>query len=616
MCAFIVNPPIRSDEDYYRRDDAIVNAILGGQSVLVVGLRRSGKTSFLLRVERAARAAGRPVLLCDVGDAAAARDVQARVTEICDAIAGEQRTLVLLDEVEAWRAWPPEEVDRLAQKMKNTTFVITCAPQVVLELHAEPSLVQKRLEGFVRHVVGPLSDDEARDLLAQRRRGEAGPIDAGVVDALLARGERLPILLQALGKQVADGDDLSTTLAGVGTAMLSGLTPAARDLLTEAANGAVIDDRGSDLKLLTAVGALRRDAGAGKLRVASPLLGELLQKARVGGGGAPRAAEPRWDVHARILHLSDLHFGPTCIDEPEVQTTRLIAALDQDLPTPDFVAVTGDLSWSGRRDELKKAEVFLDALVAWFCRRRNWSDIECRRRFILVPGNHEASWSLSDGIKEDAEHWVQYSLAPFATFANRFYRGCVLWDLDSPCVAVTFNEPSVSFLALSTAHQITRARKKGRFGEQVCKRAVQLLGQDDIAGARFRIGIWHHNLRAFQDDGEHITDVDPVIQELVRSKPRLDAALHGHVHQGELDAYHPRNDLPPLVYSAVGSFGVNARHRPGDETHGVAPNELALIELQTSGLGRRMMTQYYQLHVHPNGGWVWRSAHCKGPRAL
>ncbi len=678
MCAFIVNPPIRDDADYYRRDDHVVDQILAGAGKLVIGLRRSGKTSFLYRVQRAARARQLSCEYLDLGDL---RD-EACEEEIERLAAAPAPDVLLLDEAEVWHDWDRALLERFVRVIRRSrVVVVTCAPEFVLDLHGEPPAVQRLVEELDRHVIGPLSDDEARDLLAQAKR-PPGPLTERQVEAGLERNERLAIVLQAVGSQFAGKDDVAVSLGGFGKRILTGLTDAARAILVDAAHGSPVPD-GPETALLIATGALRRTAD-GPAEIASDLLAELIRTASPRPGrpapptwpppvarsapptqpspgpavlpsaspavppsaspaialAAPPAtvtamdpatavphAEPRWERHARILHLSDLHFGHHAIDSPKVQARRLIQALERDDRIPDFIAVTGDLSWSGHRTELRDAETFLDLLVVWLRQRRGWDDLECRRRIIVVPGNHEAAWALSGGIRAPAgasleeaiEHWARYSLGPFANFVNRFYRRSTFWDLDTPCVAATFGEPSIAFVSMSTAHYITEASRHAKFGQHLLEQAVALLALEEVQRARFRIGVWHHNLRPFHNEVGAISDVDLAVRNFLRAKPGLDLALHGHVHQGEVEIFLPRGSGrggPTLLYSAVGSFGVAAHHRPGDDVRGRIHNELAVIELSTSGAGRRMVTEFYELKPDANAQWTWVHARTIDPQPL
>jgi len=615
MCAFIVNPPIRDDADYYRRDEGAVAQILGGAGKLVVGLRRSGKTSFLYRVQRAARARGLPCEYFDLADCGEAE---------VDALAASPPDVVLLDEAEVLREWDAALLERLVKALRRArVVVVTCAPQFILELDAEPDSVQRFVEKLDRHMIGPLSDDEARDLLAQARR-PPGPLSERQVTAGLETNERLAIVVQAIGAQFAGTVDAAVSLGGFGRRILTGLTDAARRLLVDAAYEQPVPG-GREAELLLATGALRRGA-AGKPEIASHLLAELVRAASPRTGPVPEQgqAPPRWERHARIVHLSDLHFGSHAIDPPKAQAERLIEALEREDRIPDFIVISGDLSWSGHRTELRDAEAFLELLVAWLGRRRGWDDLTCRRRVIVVPGNHEAAWALSRGIpaasgaptEEDIEHWARYSLGPFANFANRFYRGTMFWDLDTPCLATTFAEPSIAFVSMSTAHYLTEATRDAKFGKHLLEHVVGLLAREEVQRARFRIGVWHHNLRPFQSQAGAITDVDIAVRGFLKSKPSLDLALHGHVHQGEVEVFLARGVQVLLPYSAVGSFGVVASHRPGDDVRGRVHNEFAVVDLHTSGASRLMQTEFYELKPDPDLVWRWVRARTEDPRDL
>jgi hypothetical protein len=613
MCAFIVNPAIEHDEDYYRDDQAVIDDILGGRALLVIGLRRSGKTSLLYRVQRAAEACGRA---CEYLDLREADDTGLDR-------AWEPATVLLLDELEVARDWDRARAGKLARAIRGAIVVAAAAPGFWLDASAQPDWLQPLVERLQLHVLGPLSDAEARDLLTQRKRGGAGPLVPAMIDALLARGERLPITLQALGEEAAGSGRAAVSLHGFGARVLTGLTEAAVKLLVDAAHGAPIA-AGRETELLIQTGALQRNAGAPS--IASALLAEHVQLAR------PRAAsstEARplptcWQRHARILHLSDLHFGAKAIDPPETQAHRMFGALERADCVPDFVVVSGDLSWSGHRSELKDAEAFLELVVRWMCAKHGRDDLECRRRIVIVPGNHEASWSLSRGLQskkrppteDELEHWARYSLGPFANFVNRFYRGTRFWDLDEPCLVAVFDQPSVAFLSLSTAHYITEKSGDARFGEHLIERARHALGGDAMQRARFRLGVWHHNLRAFQNQPGAIADADLAVRTFLTAAPALDLALHGHVHQGEVDVFRPRQCSQVLPYSAVGSFGVEASHRPGDSVRGVVHNQLAVVELQTSAIGRRMVTEFYDLTPDGNMQWTWERVRVSEPQTL
>ncbi|HEX4962934.1 MAG TPA: metallophosphoesterase [Thermoanaerobaculia bacterium] len=105
-----------------------------------------------------------------------------------------------------------------------------------------------------------------------------------------------------------------------------------------------------------------------------------------------------------ILHLSDLHFGAHSPLQGE-DLTKLGKAFFKDLEAArggfakgsriDLVAVTGDVSESGKPPELQEGELFLAALAGELGLDR--------RRFVFVPGNHDVSWSACKKVAADQE---------------------------------------------------------------------------------------------------------------------------------------------------------------------------------------------------------------------
>ena len=88
-----------------------------------------------------------------------------------------------------------------------------------------------------------------------------------------------------------------------------------------------------------------------------------------------------------ILHLSDIHFKKNKEDHyktfpPELQLKLLkdVDAHSEEHGAPDFVAVTGDIAFSGKRSEYIDAIKFVHSLKFIF---------PVETEFLVVPGNHD-----------------------------------------------------------------------------------------------------------------------------------------------------------------------------------------------------------------------------------
>jgi calcineurin-like phosphoesterase family protein len=260
------------------------------------------------------------------------------------------------------------------------------------------------------------------------------------------------------------------------------------------------------------------------------------------------------------------------------------------------------------------AEKFLIRLSEWLARQWGWSIESARHRVLLVPGNHDSSWALTTGLKGDEEEdFVMFGSAAYANSVNRFYGGAVFWDMEKPCLTRLFLEYSISFILASTAHRVTMTNRRGQIGEAVRTQIVKALSQQEVQGSLFRIGLIHHNLIPFHDTGECLLDSPILGIELATCRPGFDLIIHGHVHQGEVDFFHPRKGLPPIPYSCVGSFGVQAEHRPGDDKRGRVPNQFSVIELEASKSGRRFSTCFFSHEHTPTGKWDWEMLKKEGP---
>jgi len=91
-----------------------------------------------------------------------------------------------------------------------------------------------------------------------------------------------------------------------------------------------------------------------------------------------------------IIHISDIHFRTH--DEPMLEQARSMAAAVKgtsiQMATP-IIVVSGDLAYSGKTSEYKKAEQFLTVLSS----ELDGADV------IVVPGNHDCDFAKDDATR-------------------------------------------------------------------------------------------------------------------------------------------------------------------------------------------------------------------------
>jgi 3',5'-cyclic AMP phosphodiesterase CpdA len=214
---------------------------------------------------------------------------------------------------------------------------------------------------------------------------------------------------------------------------------------------------------------------------------------------------------ARLVHLSDLHFG--------AHDERLVEAVEQrvDVLKPDIVVISGDFTQRARTEQFKEACQFLERLQ------------HAGREVLGVPGNHDVP--LYDVLRR--------FLSPLARY-RRFID-------DSLCPFVEL--PGIAVLGINTARSLTF--KDGR------------INRDQVAFIRetfsrtprdsFRILVTHHPLFALEV-GDKLT---PAIgrQEMALDAVQeagVDMLLAGHNHHA---SSHSASDL---VTRAGGALVVQA----------------------------------------------------------
>jgi 3',5'-cyclic AMP phosphodiesterase CpdA len=216
---------------------------------------------------------------------------------------------------------------------------------------------------------------------------------------------------------------------------------------------------------------------------------------------------------ARLIHLSDLHFG--------AHDPRLVDAVAQrvDEEKPDLVVISGDFTQRARIEQFKEACEFLDRL------REAGHDV------LAVPGNHDVP--LYDVFRRFLSPLTRYRRFIDETL-------CPFHEL-----------PGVSLLGINTARSLTF--KDGRISHEQLKFIRETFDRSNPSS--LRVLVTHHPLFALP-----VGETGDVERAAGRSELALDAAadagidmlLAGHHHTAST---HSARDLvtragPALVVQA------------------------------------------------------------------
>lgn len=220
---------------------------------------------------------------------------------------------------------------------------------------------------------------------------------------------------------------------------------------------------------------------------------------------------PQPAMNARILHLSDLHFG--------AHDDRLVDAVEQSIGElePDLIVISGDLTQRARTEEFRRACEFLERL------RHSGEEV------LAVAGNHDVP--LYDILRR--------FLSPLAR-----YRRFIDQDL---CPFVELS--GLAVLGVNTARSMTF--KDGRINEE----QVRFIRETFKRAPKnsFRVLVTHHPLFALEVAGEKGSAIgrqEMALDAIVEAG--VDMLLAGHNHHASVD------QASDLVTRAGGALVVQA----------------------------------------------------------
>ncbi len=245
-----------------------------------------------------------------------------------------------------------------------------------------------------------------------------------------------------------------------------------------------------------------------------------------------------------ILHLSDPQYGDPGNDRLSYLVEKEIPrfVLDDLELDVHFIALTGDVTFSGQPSEFDQAGQRLQTLVeAFLVNRDDW-----RERVLLVPGNHDVNLRLAAADQVTYEFKsgsVQLSLQPtdgvHRGFALQSFRdfawqltGNPQWrDAQDLCwINDSFRHLGLRFYLLNSAAEIDcRHPSKAEIPLGVLRRLVNSRTANDTP---FGIALSHHG-PASRNDGatkiETLGNWPEIAKHIQNSAIRL--LIHGHGHK-------------------------------------------------------------------------------------
>jgi 3',5'-cyclic AMP phosphodiesterase CpdA len=227
-------------------------------------------------------------------------------------------------------------------------------------------------------------------------------------------------------------------------------------------------------------------------------------------------------VPARILHVSDLHFGSREDTAVERAVEHLLAEVE-----PELVVASGDLTHRGRREQHERVARFLKALGP---------------PVLAIPGNHDIPFALPARFT-----------SPWAEFERQ-------WETVEP----VYTSPSVHAVGLNSVRP-WRHQSGGLRDDRLTRAAERLAAAP--AGA-FRLVALHHQMvgAPWRSRKKPVARRNHVLERLVSSGAEL--ILGGHTHQATVCERREfavlRDDQPGAVVSIAPGLGQPRPNRLGE----------------------------------------------------
>ena len=237
----------------------------------------------------------------------------------------------------------------------------------------------------------------------------------------------------------------------------------------------------------------------------------------------------------------------------------------------DYLVISGDIAHTGTKEEYAEALKFIDELTVKL-------KID-RRRIVLVPGNHDMDWKLSQvsyrfchkifhkhnvatRVKIYGEELVliedsKLNLRRFENF-SKFYSDVTgrnyPQDLDSQSEVIPYCDDKLLFLGMNTCCQLDlfhRSEQDVGINPTSFLHALNAQRSDEYAGY-VKIALSHHPLHIVHDD---------VLNRL--SKSSFVFCLNGHTHKMGLQQ-NCINNVHGVTLVSCGSLGAEWKYRPED----------------------------------------------------
>jgi calcineurin-like phosphoesterase family protein len=284
----------------------------------------------------------------------------------------------------------------------------------------------------------------------------------------------------------------------------------------------------------------------------------------------------------RLLHISDIHFGPhiRCGADLTSGALELAAEIASDLETFGLLPVnaavaSGDFTHDAGREQFEAARLFLEKLSARIKLPLS--------SFVFVPGNHDMAW-FPRRLTAKAE---------YESFFRKLRPGLAVPPCNADIVIFQHQTPPVVIVGLNSARfEDPHTAGLGYVGEGQILELLLAIREAGVDNSWRKIAVLHHHLLP-------VLNIDVI--ELLKPKEKrkvtmvvdaagvlnflladgFDLVLHGHMHNAfcaverreALPKHFPAVSAGEIVIHGAGTLGM-------DSSEGDAENHYSVISFE------------------------------------
>jgi hypothetical protein len=300
---------------------------------------------------------------------------------------------------------------------------------------------------------------------------------------------------------------------------------------------------------------------------------------------ASSTLNPQDEPPQYVLHLSDLHFAEST--QAAQWHTQLMLDLRNQMQIESLsgIVLSGDITNHATNDQFGYAQRFLERVCKTFAVPSG--------RLLVVPGNHDVNWSLTDS--------GQNGFPPYASFHQTVTGSKYPLDPAKQSTVMHWPEHNLVLVGFNSAWKTDRANPaRAGLHEEAFADAVAHVMEDRTYRDCTKLAVWHHPPSELSTEA----GLDgALLQQLAQAGFQL--VLHGHIHRADnaLFRYYRQSPMGGLEILTAGTFGA-----PTKELVKGYPFQYQVLAFRSADL-----TVHTRKREDVAGGWVADHRWQQGP---